>query len=96
MSNPVKIPCLAPDLFKALVILSDTTARRFAVEREDLKPYRKSEKKGHTSVDDQQSYYLQVFKDFTNFTKTLHRKTNAAIVFSCRSFPSIFRYKDHQ
>ena len=30
---------VAPDLFKALVILSDTTVRRSAVDWEDLKPY---------------------------------------------------------
>ena len=30
---------------KALVILSDTTVRRSTVDREDLKPYWKSEKK---------------------------------------------------
>ena len=29
---------VAPDLIKALTILSDTTARRSAVDREDLKP----------------------------------------------------------
>ena len=46
---------------KALVILSDTTVRRSAVDREDLKPYWKSEK-GHISLGDQQSYYLQVFQ----------------------------------
>ena len=49
-------------------------------------------KKGHISLDDQQSYYLQVFKDFTNNRK----KTNRAVVFSCRPFPNILKYKDHQ
>ena len=34
---------------KALVILSDTTVRRSAVDREDLKPYWKSEKRPHFS-----------------------------------------------
>ena len=34
-----------PDLLKALAILSDTTARRSAVDREDLKPYWKSQKR---------------------------------------------------
>ena len=51
---------VAPDLLKALAILSDTTVRRSAVDR-DLKPYWKSEK-GHISLGDQQSYYLQVFQ----------------------------------
>ena len=36
---------VAPDLLKALAILSDTIARRSAVDREDLKPYWKSEKR---------------------------------------------------
>ena len=52
---------VAPDLLKALAILSDTTVRRSAVDQEDIKPYWKSEK-GHISLDDQQSYYLQVFQ----------------------------------
>ena len=30
---------IAPNLFKVLVILSDTTVRRSAVEPKDLKPY---------------------------------------------------------
>ena len=30
---------VAPDLLKALAILSDTNVRRSAVDREDLKPY---------------------------------------------------------
>ena len=34
---------VAPDLFKALAILSETTVRRSAVDREDLKPYWKTE-----------------------------------------------------
>ena len=49
---------VAPDLLKALAILSDTTVRRSAVDREDLKPYWKSKKRPR----DQQSYYLQVFQ----------------------------------
>ena len=36
---------VAPDLLKALAILSDETVRRFAVDREDLKQYWKSERK---------------------------------------------------
>ena len=52
---------VAQDLLKALAILSDTTVRRSAVDREDLKPYWKSEK-GHISAGDQQSYYLQIFQ----------------------------------
>ena len=51
----------APELSKALAILSDTTVRRSAVDREDLNPYWKSEK-SQISLGDQQSYYLQVFQ----------------------------------
>ena len=40
----------------------DTTVRRFAVDREDLKPYWKSGKKGYIPLGDQQSYYLQFFR----------------------------------
>ena len=52
---------VAPDLLKALVILSDTTVRRSTVDQEDVKPYWKSEK-GCISLGDQQSSYLQVFQ----------------------------------
>ena len=38
---------VASDLLKVLATLSDTTVRRSAVDREDLKPYWKSEKKAH-------------------------------------------------
>ena len=40
---------VVPDLLKALAILSDTTVRRSAVDREDLKPYWRSEKRPHSS-----------------------------------------------
>ena len=57
MSNPVKsleyIEChiarVALDLLKALLILPDTTVRRSALDREDLKRYWKSEKRPHFS-----------------------------------------------
>ena len=48
------------DLWKALAILSETCARRSAVDQEDLKPYW-NQKKGHISLGDQQSYYLKFF-----------------------------------
>ena len=62
MLDPVKsldIKChrVALDLLKAIAILSDTTVRGFAIDREDLKQYWKS-KKGHISLCNQQSYYL--------------------------------------
>ena len=40
---------VAPDLLKALAILSDTTVRGSAVDREDLQPCWKSEKRSHFS-----------------------------------------------
>ena len=52
---------VAPDLLKALAILSDTTVRRSAVDQEDLKQTG-NKKKSHNSLGDQQSYYLQVFQ----------------------------------
>ena len=36
---------VAPNLLKLLAILSDTTVRKSAVDRADLKPYWKSEKR---------------------------------------------------
>ena len=77
---------VAPDLLKALAIYSDTTVRRSAVDREDLKPYWKSEK-SHISLGDQESYYLQAFQRLTYHRK----KTNRAIVFSSRLFPNILK-----
>ena len=56
MPNPVKAldissatARVAPDLLKALAILSSKTVRRFAADRGDLKPYWKSEKRPHFS-----------------------------------------------
>ena len=56
MPNPVKsldissgTARVAPDLLKALGILSDTTVRRSAVDPEDLKSWWKSEKRPHFS-----------------------------------------------
>ena len=43
-----------------------------------------NQKKGHNSLGDQQSYYLQVFKDFTNHRK----KTNREVAFSSRPSPT--------
>ena len=57
-------PQVAPDLLKALSILSDATIRRSAVDREDLKTYWKSEKRPHFS---RWSTILLV----TSFSKTL-------------------------
>ena len=40
---------VAPELLKVLAILSDTTVKRSAVDREDLKLYWKSEKRSYFS-----------------------------------------------
>ena len=53
---------VASGALKALPVLSDTTVRRSAVEQENLKPYKKSEKRPHISWSEQQPYYLQVFQ----------------------------------
>ena len=53
---------VAPDLLKALAILSDTTVSRSKVDKEDLKPYWKSKKRPHFSK--QPTILL-----FTNFLK---------------------------
>ena len=82
---------VALDLLKALAILSYTTVRKSAVDQEDLKPYWKSEK-DHISLGDQQFYYLQVFQ---RLYKPHRKKTNRVVVFSCRPFPDILKYRDH-
>ena len=55
---------VADVLLKALAILSDTTARRPAVDWEDLKPYWKSEKTPHFS-------WWSTILLFTSVSKTL-------------------------
>ena len=55
---------VAPDLLNAPAILSDTIVRRSAVDREDLKPYCKSEKSPHFSR-------WSTILLFTSFSKTL-------------------------
>ena len=52
---------VAPYPLKALAILSDTTVRRSAADREDLS-HTGNQKKGHVSLGDQQPYYLQAFQ----------------------------------
>ena len=69
MPNPVKslgyIKCYSSSSPRPVKSPSNsiiyTTVRSSTVDREDLKPYRKSEK-GHISLSDQQSCYLQVFQ----------------------------------
>ena len=49
-------------------------------------------KKDNISLGDQQFYYSQLFKHFTNHRK----KTNRIVVFSCRPFPNILKYRDNR
>ena len=81
----------ARDLLKALVILSDTTIRRSAVDQEDLN-HTENQKKGYFSLGDQQVVIYRFFKDFSNHRK----KTNRAVVFSSKPFPNILKCRDHQ
>ena len=74
---------VAPDLLKALIILSVTTVTRSAEDREDLKPYWKSEKRPDSSRSTI-LLFKSFFKDFTN-----HRnKTNRAVVLTVDISPT--------
>ena len=55
---------VAPDLLKALAVLSDTTVKRSAVDWKDLKPYWESGKKPYFSR-------WSIIQLFTSFSKTL-------------------------
>ena len=81
----------APDLLKALAVLPDTTFRGSAVDREDLQPYWKSEKRSHFSRWSKLIIY-KFLKDFTKYRKN----TNRDVVFNCRLFPNNHKYWDHQ
>ena len=52
---------VAPDLLKALAILSSTTVRRSEFDQKTYN-HTGNQKKGHISLGDQQSFYLQVFQ----------------------------------
>ena len=83
---------VAPDMLKALVILSDKTVRRSAVDREDLKPYWKSEKRPHF-------FSGSTMVLFTSFSKTLlteRKKTSRTVVLSSRPFSNILKYRDQR
>ena len=67
-------PITSPTNYQ-IQILSDTNVRRSAIDREDLNPYWKSEKKGHISLGDQQSYCLQVFTNHKTLLTTEKRLT---------------------
>ena len=55
---------VAADLLKAIAVISDTTVRKSAVDKKDLKQYRKTDKRPHFS---RWSTVLL----FTSFSKTL-------------------------
>ena len=63
---------VAPDLLKALAILSDKTVRKFVIDRENLRRYWKSEKKATFFWVINNPIIYKFFKDFTNHRK----KTN--------------------
>ena len=65
---------VAPDLLKAVAILSDATVKRSPVDWEDLKPYWKPEKKTTFLWVINNSIIHKFFKDFTSHRK----KTNMA------------------
>ena len=81
---------VAPDLIKALAILSDTSVRIHLLRK--LKSILEIKKIGHISLGDQPSYYLQVFKDFTNCRK----KTNREAVLTSRLFPNMLKCSNPQ
>ena len=71
--------------------VSDTTVRRSTVDQEDLKSYWKSEKRQHFFGWSTTILFTSFFKDFTKHGK----KNNRAVRFSCGTFLSIFKYKNH-
>ena len=82
---------VAPKLLKALAILTDTTIRRSAFDREDRKPNSKSEKRPHFSRRSASLLFTRFFKDFPNYRK----KTNRVIVFCQTPFPNILKYRNY-
>ena len=83
---------VVPGLMKNLAIPSDTIVRRSEVDREDLKPYWKSEKTpSYLQVINNPIIY-KFFKDFTNHRK----KTIRVVIFSFRPFPKILKYREYQ
>ena len=80
---------VAPEPLEDLAILSDTTD---PLNRGDLKPCWKPEKRSHFSMSVvNKSIIYKFFKDFSNHRK----KTNSEVVFHDRPLPNILKYKDH-
>ena len=61
---------VAQNLLKALAILSDTTVRRSAVDRGDLKPYWRSEKRSRSS----RGPRILLFRSFSKTLLTTERR----------------------
>ena len=83
----------ARDLLKALVILSDTTIRRSAVDQEDLN-HTENQKKGYFSLGDQQVVIYRFFKDFSNHRKKTNREVVLTVDLSA-TFLSTETTNDH-
>ena len=64
---------------------------RSAVDREDLKPHWRSEKKTTFLEVVKNPIIYKFLKDLTNHRK----KNNMVVVFNCRPFPDTLKYKDH-
>ena len=76
---------VAPDLLKALAILSDTTARR-------PKTILEIRKRTTFVWVIKNPIIYKLLKDFTNYRK----KTTWAVVFSSRPFSNILKYKNYR
>ena len=83
---------VASNMFKALAILSDTTVGRSAFNREDLLKTILEIKTKATFLEGINNPIInKFFKDFTN-----HRKKTNMVIYSCRTFLNIHKYRDHQ
>ena len=71
-------------MLKAVAILSDTTVRRSAVDQDHTG-------KGTFLHATNNPIIYKFFEDFT----THRKKTNRMVVFSCRPFPNILKYRDN-
>ena len=82
---------VAPDLLKALPILSYTTVRRSKAVQEDLKPHWKSKKRPH--------FFRQpTILLFTNFLKTLlttERRLTGWQFLAVALSQTFFKYRGH-
>ena len=92
MDVPSTTAEVAPEPLEDLVILSNTTD---TLNRGDLKPCWKPEKRSHFSMSViNKSIIYKFFKDFSNI-EDHRRKTNSEVVFHDRPLPNILKYKDH-